>query len=300
MLRDGPEIVNISQLARDTGYSRPMVYKALAYYSTFWKILKVDERRTGKRRPCTWKLNDSYTKSQEPAKQQEKRRCEVSVNSHSIRSLRTKDLKKNQPRQVNSSSFSLESYKNIQKTFQLMPRDKKKLSAIGRKTCEPGPISAVLGVLHQRDPASGVWLTAIRGSQGLRIDESEKELTWRARKAISGLIGGLDKDGFRAIMLDKVSEEEAVEREVARFQYRIAGCKQWRIDNPEDDYESWYVEKRASLERMLLDAQDGIRYDRNDNRMDEQETLPRRSKVEIDLALWNEFEKKLARERLKA
>ena len=268
-LREDPQIVNISQLARDTGYSRRTVYKALAYFSRFGKIQRINERRTGKNRPCEYKLHDSFTEKQDSAKPQEKARCGVSVNSHSRRSLRTKDEKKNTTKASQSGSSSLESFKNIQKPFSLMPRDKRKLSAIARKTCEAEPISAVLAVLWQRNAAAGVWLSAIGGLQGLTIDAQPEEMVWRSRKAISGLIGGLNADGFRAIMLGTVSREEATKREVAKFQRRLVGLRKWRIENDEPDYESWYMEMKASLQRMLYDAEDGIRYDAKDNRIDQ-------------------------------
>ena len=267
-LISGPQVINVSHLAKDTGYSRPIVYRALSFFSRFGKISRIDERRTGDRRPCMHKLHPSYTEKQEPAKLQEEGRCGVSVNLEPRRSLRTKDFKKNKTKDTQSSSSSLESYKNVQKTFQLMPRDKKKLSAIARKTCELGPISAVLTVLWQRNAVGGVWLTAIRALQGLTIDAQPEELLWRSRKAISGLIGGQNEDGFKATMLNEVSREEATQREVAKFQRRLVGLRKWWIENRVDDYESWYVEMRASLERMLLDAQDGIRYDNNDNRIE--------------------------------
>lgn len=250
-LRKGPRIVNIAQLARDTGYSDKTVSRAIKFFSRFGKIQRINERRTGKRRPCEYKLQDSFTESQEAAKPQEKGRCEVSRYSHSIRSLKKK---KNQPRQDHPGCFSLKSFKNIQKTFQLMPRDKKKLSAIARKTCEAGAVSAVLDCLWQRDCCSGVWLSAIGTLQNLTIDESEKELTWRARKGIAGLIGGLNEERFKAIMLDQpANEQEAAERDIARIDRRLVGLRKWGNFHGKT-MSSWSCEKRIQLTRKRYET----------------------------------------------
>jgi hypothetical protein len=40
-LKDGPATVNVSQVARETGYSKPTVYKALSFYTKFMKVFPV-------------------------------------------------------------------------------------------------------------------------------------------------------------------------------------------------------------------------------------------------------------------
>jgi len=246
-LKKGPQVLNIAQLARDTGYSRPTVYRALAYFSRFGKIEPIDQRRTGKRRPCKYKLHDSYTEKQEAAKPQEKGRCSFSVN---LQRRESKDIK---PTKGLCPSFSIDSFKNTPKSQHFNQTDKRRLSFLARRSCQSEVVSAVLSVLWQRDAVAGVWLEAIRGLQNLSIDEPVKELVWRARKGIAALIGGLDREGFEAVMLDRpANEQEAVEREVAELDRRLRGLTKWGARH---GCTSWFVEKQAKLEKEKYNVQ---------------------------------------------
>jgi len=241
-LREGPLILNLSQLARDTNYSATTVSRAIKYFSRFGKVQRINERRTGKRRPCEYKLHDTFTEKQEHAKPQEKGRCGV---SHPY----TRDSKEEtKPTKGLCPSFSIDSFKNTPKSQQLNQADKRRLSFFARRSCQSEVVSAVLSVLWQRDAVAGVWLEAIRGLQGVMIDAQPEELLWRSRKAVSGLIGGLDREGFEAIMLDQpLNEEEATRREVAEIDRRLRGLTKWGARR---SCTSWFVEKRAELEKQ--------------------------------------------------
>lgn len=65
ILSSGPQVVNIAELARDTGYSRVTAYHAIEFFLGPGKLQRINERRTGKRRPCMYKLDDSFTEKQE-------------------------------------------------------------------------------------------------------------------------------------------------------------------------------------------------------------------------------------------
>jgi len=81
MLRDGAAVVNISELARRTGYSRPTIYRALIFFTRFGKVRQIQAQRTGKRRPGIYTLNPAYLEEmRESATAEEKGVSAASVN----------------------------------------------------------------------------------------------------------------------------------------------------------------------------------------------------------------------------
>lgn len=237
MLREGPSIVNYSQLARDTGYSRPVIYRALAYFSRFGKVSRTNERRTGKRRPCEYKLHDSFTEKQEAPKPQEKGRCEFSVNSHSIKS---KDINPTKAR----IELLKESFNRIPRQNPLTERQKRTGAFLIRFERKRGLVSGLVDSLWQRDCVAGVWQDVSTGLQGLGVGSVSDG---RARTAIKALVQGATVKAFRAIMQDEpANEEEASKREVAEIDRRLQGLRKWGARH---GCTSWFVEKRAELEK---------------------------------------------------
>jgi len=235
-LDPGNGVIAISQrhLADITRYSQRQVARALKRLQGA-KIIRLVEKGKGQRKSA-WYLRWNSQKSFPPFSE----------------ALATREVKKELKPAEDKSSFSIESYKNITKTFQLMPRDKQKLSAIARKTCQLDPVSPVLDVLWRRDPVAGVWLSAIEGLQGLTIDAQPEEMVWRSRKAIAGLIGGLSMEGFEAIMEDRpATEQEAVERGLAKIDRRLRGLAKWGRTH---GVTSWFVEKRSELTRQRYET----------------------------------------------
>jgi len=226
MLREGPSIVNYSQLARDTGYSRPVIYRALAYFSRFGKVSRTNERRTGKRRPCEYKLHDSFTEKQEAPKPQEKGRCEFSVNSHSIKS---KDINPTKARiELLRESFNL-----IPRQNPLTHKQKKTAAFLIRFERNKGLVSGLLDALWRRDCVASVWQDVSTGLQGLGVGSVSDG---RARTAVKALVQGKGIVEFRAIMEGKVD-----------IQRRLAGAWRWQNRHPECSY--WFGELRNRLEK---------------------------------------------------
>ena len=52
----GPAILNIAQLARQTGYSRHTAQNAVCFLLKSGKITRIEEELTGKRRPCKYRF----------------------------------------------------------------------------------------------------------------------------------------------------------------------------------------------------------------------------------------------------
>jgi hypothetical protein len=66
-LKDGSAIVNVSQVARETGYSRPTVYRALSFYAKFMKAFPVAVYSVGNSpgRPRLYDINPAYRPKQQ-------------------------------------------------------------------------------------------------------------------------------------------------------------------------------------------------------------------------------------------
>jgi len=52
----GPAILNIAQLARQTGYSRYTAQNTVCFLLKSGRITRIEEDLTGKRRPCKYRL----------------------------------------------------------------------------------------------------------------------------------------------------------------------------------------------------------------------------------------------------
>ncbi len=236
----GNGVIRISQrdLADITRYSKTQVRRALRRLQGA-KILSLVEKGKGQRKTAwylRWNSHKSFPQVSGP--------------------LVIREEIKNINHTTKRSSFSIESYKNMPKTLSLMPRDKKKLLAIARSTCQPDVVSPVLDVLWWRDPVAGVWLSAIRGLQGLTIDAPLAEMVWRARKAVAALIGGVTVEKYQAIMLDQpATKQEGVEREVAEIDRRLRGLTKWGCTH---GVTSWFLEKRSELTRQRYEAERGL------------------------------------------
>lgn len=248
-LKNGPQVLNIAQLARDTGYSRPVVYRALAYYSKFGdgKIQRINERRTGKRRPCEYKLHSSFTEKQEGAKPQEKVRCRVSVNSHSIES---KDIQTTKDR----TQLLMESFNQIPREHPLTERQKRTGAFLIRFERKKALVSGLVDSLWRRNCIAAIWQDVLTGLDDLPdIVTTDTELLWRSRKAIKSLVQGGTIQMFRSIMLDQpANEQEAVERDLAEIDRRLVGLDKWGVKH---GCTSWLVEKRAQLEKEKYNVQ---------------------------------------------
>lgn len=264
-LDPGNGVVQISQrdLADITRYSKTQVRRALRRLQGA-KILRLVEKGKGQRKTAwylRWNSQKSFPQFSGP--------------------LTTREVKKELKPTKDKSPFSIESFKNTPENQQLNRADKRRLSFIARRSCQLEVVSTVLSVLWQRDAVAGVWLEAIRGLRNLSIDERATELVWRARKGIAALIGGLDREGFEAIMEDKpANEEEAVEREVAEIDRRLQGLTKWGCTH---GVTSWFVEKRAELEkeRYRTGLPCGICTDGFFARINEPQPQPRRLRGRI-------------------
>jgi hypothetical protein len=77
-LKDKPATVNVAQVARETGYSKPTVYRALSFYTKFMKVFPVAGYSVGDSpgRPRLYDINPAYR-----PKQQEQATSSKRVNS---------------------------------------------------------------------------------------------------------------------------------------------------------------------------------------------------------------------------
>ena len=234
----GNGVIRISQrdLADITRYSKTQVRRALRRLQGA-KIIRLIEKGKGHRKTIyylRWNSQKSFPQFSGPLTIREV----ISI---------TKPTKEQTP------WLSIDSFTQMLKTQRLNQTDKQRLSFIARRTCQAALVSPVLDVLWQRDCCAGVWLSAIRGLQGLAVDEPAKELVWRARKAIAGLIGGLNTEAFEAIMEDRpASKQEAVKRDLAEIDRRLRGLEKWANVH---GVTSWFVEKRSELTRQRYEAQ---------------------------------------------
>lgn len=250
-LREGPQVVNIAQLARDTGYSQTTVSRAIKYFSKYEKVQRVNERRTGKRRPCMYKLHDSYTEKPEAAKPQEKGRCEVSHLSYS-------SLRESKETQTTKAKIQLlmESFNRIPRQNPLTEKQKKTGAFLIRFERKRALMSGLVDSLWRRNCVADIWQDVLTGLQGLDVVATDTELLWRSRKAVKALVQGKGVVEFRAIMQDQpASEQEAVKRDVARFDRRLAGLEKWGNAH---GVTAWFAEKRSQLTRERNQAGRGL------------------------------------------
>jgi len=87
-LHKGDAILNVSELAQETGFSRPVVYRAIQYVASPKrgepKLVRVHSARTGPRRPGWWTIRPSLmpdkSELQQIQKSQDQGLCALSVN----------------------------------------------------------------------------------------------------------------------------------------------------------------------------------------------------------------------------
>lgn len=282
LLKDGPGVVNLSEVARQTGYSRPTIYKALAFFTRFGKVLAVDGYHTGQEhsgRPRKYRLNPAYTVNDKTFRSQERKvetgksaaakestanSEEKGVSSKRVNPSTTpqEDLKQDLPRLSTSSVLQLNNNDQRQKLTAWLTRadvdrtptdqERRKLSVTVRLMVPPVVADPLLDVLWWRTKASlRLWRDVIGAIWGgtSAFDASEEELTWIVRHGLKRL----EQDGDRKAFLETL-QRQPVEAQKRRTERRLQGLGQWRLTQGEDCAGaalSWFVETRRSLERDL-------------------------------------------------
>jgi len=88
-LVDGPVILNVSDLSRRAGVSRPTTYRALRFVAAPTvgrpKLVRLDPRSTGPRRPGRWQIRPDILENAEVRRAQENAASAASVNSKDSR-----------------------------------------------------------------------------------------------------------------------------------------------------------------------------------------------------------------------
>jgi len=257
MLRDGAAVVNISELARRTGYSRPTIYRALIFFTRFGKVRQIQAQRTGKRRPGIYTLNPAYLEEmRESATAEEKGVSAASVNL-SYNALQ-EDQETNQPRPSTGSADSKTTSDKKRLTGWLAQADvkrpptdqeRRKLSVAIRLMICQDVANPLLDALWWRTKAPlRLWrdvIAAVWGGVSVP-DIGETELTWCIRHGLKRL----EQDGDRQAFLDALEQRE----QAGDTERRLQGLRQWRIaqgENCNGERLSWYVEIRRELERKL-------------------------------------------------
>lgn len=263
LLEDGAAVVNLSEVARRTGYSRPTVYRALTFFTRFGKVLAVDGYHTGQGhsgRPRKYRLNPAYTvQDKETANSEEKGLSSKRVNPSTTPQ---EDLKHNQPRLSTSPVLQLKDNDQRQKLTAWLAQadvnrpptdqERRKLSVAVRLMTPPMLADPLLDALWWRVSAPlRLWrdvIGAIWGGVSVP-DASEEALVWAVRHGLKHL----NEDGDRKAFLDTL-ENEPLEEEKRRIRRRLTGLRAWRIAQGEDctgESLSWFVETRRELEKKL-------------------------------------------------
>lgn len=261
ILKDGAAVVNLSEVARRTGYSRPTIYRALRFFLEFGKVLTVDKYHVGQGRPgrpAKYHLNPSYTvKEEQPANSEEKGVCSKRVNPSTTPQ---ENLKREPPRPAKGPVLNENDNDQRRKLTRWLAqadvnqpptdREKRKLSAAVRLLVPPIIADPLLDALWWRTKAPlRLWRDVIgaiwSGVSG--FDVSERAAVWCIRHGLKRL----QRDGDRQAFLDAL-ENEPLEERKRRTERRAQGLKQWRIAQGEDctgDALSWFVETRRELEK---------------------------------------------------
>jgi len=260
LLQNGAAVVNISELTRRSGYSRPTIYRALAFFKQFGKVLAVEGYHTGQEhpgRPIKYRLNPTYTvKEEQPTNSEEK-----GVSSKRVNPSRTpqKSLKQDLPRPLTDpvDLKTTDEKKRLtrwlaQADVERPPtdREKRKLSLVIRLLVPPVAADPLLDGLWWRTRAPLRLWRNVLGAVWFGVsafDASEEELTWAVRHGLKRL----NEDGNRKAFLDAL-ENEPLEAKKRRAERRLTGLSQWRIVQGEGctgEALSWFVEIRRSLEK---------------------------------------------------
>jgi len=260
ILQDGAAVVNLSEVARRSGYSRPTIYRALAFFQRHGKVRQIEPRRTGKRRPGIYTLNPAYLEEvRESATVEEKSLCGVSVNPSTTPQ---EDQKINQPRPTTGSVLQLnDNDQRLKRTAWLARADvdrppteqeKRKLSFEVRLMIPPIVADPLLDALWQRSKAPlRLWrdvIGAIWGGVSVS-DASEKDVLWCIRHGLKRL----QQDGDRKAFLDALKGEPLKAR-LERTERRLRGLRAWWIAQGENcvgEILSWCVEMRRELKKEL-------------------------------------------------
>jgi len=259
ILKDGEVVVNLSELARRTGYSRPTVYRALTFFTRFGKVRQIEPRRTGKRRPGIYTLNPAYLEeTRESTTTEEKAVCGVSVNPSTTPQERLKE----KPLKPLTDPVLLNENGNDQRlklTRWLAnsdvdrpptDREKRKLSVAVRLMIPPSLADPLLDALWWRVSAPlRLWRDVI-GAVWFGVSVRDASEAVRPGACLKSL-QRLEQDGDRTAFVDALENEPEEERK-RRIRWRLQGLRQWRIAQGEDctgERLSWFVEKRAELER---------------------------------------------------
>lgn len=262
ILQDGEAVVNVSELARRTGYNRKTVYKAFAYFTRFGKVLAVESYHTGQGhpgRPLKYRLNPAYMAEEEqPANSEEK-----GVSSKRVPpsyQVPQKNLKQDRPRPATDPVFHLnDNDQRLKLTAWLgqtdidrppADREKRKLSLAVRLMVPPIIADPLLNALWWRTKAPlRLWRDVIGAVwHGVSaFGASEKALVWAVRHGLKRL----NEDGNREAFVQAL-ENEPLEERKRRTERRLQGLRQWRIAQGADctgDALSWFVEVRRELEK---------------------------------------------------
>ena len=276
LLQDGAgaAVVNISDLARRSGYSRPTIDRALAFFTRFGKVLPIGDYHTGQGhpgRPMKYRFNPTFVaQTRKTSNRQEKGACSKRVNpSYQVPQ---EDQEINQPRPSTGPGDSKTTSDKKRLTRWLTQADinqpptdqeRRKLSVAIRLMVPQILVNPLLDVLWWRTKAPlQLWRDVIGAVWfGVSVpDASEKKLV----RAVSHGLTCLQQDGDREAFLDAL-EQGPLEEQARNTERRLEGLKQWRIaqgENCNGERLSWFVETRRELERKLEEEEARQRRDR--------------------------------------
>lgn len=260
LLANGPAVVNVAELGRQTGLSRPTVGRAVAFFARFGRITLDEDWQQGHGhpgRPARYALHPSFTA--------------CVGNCDSAKRVNPNNSRESKPRTplkaTERTAEDLASFVRFENP-QLVPtaRQRRRLSAALRLQVAPALADALLAELWRRTRAPlSLWRDAIGAvwtdpPSSSSLDDDD-ELTWRVRLGLRDLAADGDRGRFLRTITGAPSAATAAEREQRRAAARLAGLERWRQaeTNLDGDRLGWFVEIRRELERVAEGLSAGMR-----------------------------------------
>jgi len=244
---DGSFVLNVAQLAREVGYSRPTVYKALRWlvspaYDGAAKLYRVAESSTGPRRPGLWALRPDlwvgknehnygpsaasvkpYRNTEGQNHEQTRRGALVNeVSSRNVSCAPRKADPSQRTRWLDSPYVDLNRLPSHQEV--------RGLAGVIRDLLPEWVATPLLNAIIWRSKRSatlGIWWSVVKAAAEGKIRTSpttEVDQVWRSRGALRALVGG-DPDWIAILNSGPPRTRELVERELAKIERRIAGAE---------------------------------------------------------------------------
>ena len=258
ILRDGPAVVNLSEVARCTGHSRSTIYRALTFFKRFGKVITVDGYHVGQAhpgRPIKYRLNPAYSEEiRESATAQEKG---ISSKRVSPSTIPQEELQQNLPRPATGPVTEIDTRENLTRWLgkadvSQFPtdREKRKLSHAIRERVSPSVADPLLDALWWKTKARlQLWrdvISAIKPGVSA-LDVPKREMLWRIRTGLQRL----ERNGDRRAFLQML-EGRSAEQQKGRIQRRLRGLSKWHSAQGEEvtgQRLSWFVEHREALKK---------------------------------------------------